>query len=256
MKLPASALSVALLLSLPISAFGQQDVRKEFESMDQSDDTAGMVELWRENPRAALSVIDSYLEGSLRVVEKKGDAKEVAAMHTRALRGAKAASEAFDTPIFLDYASSFVGWSPEQQKSFRAGQAAFKAAAQALGSKDLEQAVAQGNECVRLARPLGDWWGTAMGLGILGQAEMQRGNAEAALEALSQARLINHDLRLLDDELECLLGMTDALLQLDRSPRAKASAEQGLALASAIGNAEAKKAFEERVAKSNSQPAK
>ncbi len=249
MQLSATALSLLALLGLSAPGLGQQDVRKEFESMDQSDDTAGMVDLWRENPRAALGVIDSYLEGSLRVVEKKGDAKEVAAMHTRALRGAKAASEAFDTPIFLDYASSFVGWTPEQQKSFRAGQAAFKAAAQALGAKDVEKAIAQGNECVRLARPLGDWWGTAMGLGILGQAEMQRGNAEAALEALSQARLINHDLRLLDDELECLLGMTDSLLQLDRSPRAKASAEQGLALASAIGNAEAKKAFEERVAK-------
>jgi tetratricopeptide (TPR) repeat protein len=252
----ASALSVALTLSLPVMSFGQQDVRKEFESMDQSDDTAGMVELWRENPRAALGVIDSYLEGSLRVVEKNGDAKEVAAMQQRALRGAKAASEAFDTPIFLDYASSFVGWTPEQKKSFRAGQAAFKAAVQALQAKDLEKAVAQGNECVRLARPLGDWWGTAMGLGILGASELQRGNAEAALEALSQARLINHDLRLLDDELECLLGMTDALLQLGRMPRANACAEQGLALAITIANPEAKKAFEERIAKAKPAVAK
>jgi tetratricopeptide (TPR) repeat protein len=256
MKLSATPLTVLALLVLPLVASDKQDVRQEFESLDKSGDTAGMVELWRENPRAALHVIDSYLEGSLRLVESKGEAAQIAEMHARALRGAKAASEALDAPIFLDYASSFVGWNAEQQKSFRAGQAAFKAAAGAMKDKDWEKAVAQGTECLKLARPLGDWWGTAMGLGIVGQAEAQRGNAEAALEALSQARLINHELQLLGDELECLLGMTDALLKLGRNPRAVACAEQGTALAASLGDSEAKKAFEERLAKASPAPAK
>lgn len=249
--------SIVLFLGLltPL-ALGQQDTKQLFESLDESGDTAGIVALWREKPREALQVIDSYLEGSLRVVEEKGDVGKIAQMHARALRGAKAASEAFDTPIFLDYASSFVGWTAEQQKHFRAGQAAFKAAVGAMQKKEWDRVVEQGNECLRLARPLGDWWGSAMGLGVVGHAEAQRGNAEAALEALSQARLINHDLRLLDDELECLMGMSDALVKLGRVPRATACAEQGIALATALANAEAKQAFEDRLAKAKSSTPK
>jgi tetratricopeptide (TPR) repeat protein len=247
MQLPSLLAAVLSLGCLTPLAVAQQDTKQLFESLDESGDAAGIVELWREKPREALGVIDSYLEGSLREVEKKGDAGAIAKLHERALRGARAASEAFDTPIFLDYASAFVGWSAEQQKQFRAGQAAFKAAVGAMQKKEWDKAVEQGGECLRLARPLGDWWGSAMGLGILGQAEAQRGNAEAALDALSQARLINHDLRLLDDELECMVGMTDALLKLGRAPRATACAEQGIALAATLGNAEAKKAFEERL---------
>jgi hypothetical protein len=105
--------------------------------------------------------------------------------------------------------------------------------------------------------PLGDWWGTAIGLGILSPG---RGISAATRRPRSspepQARLINHDLRLLDDELECQLGLTDALMQLGRTPRANASAEQGIALAATIGNPEAKKAFEERLAKPTAQASK
>ncbi len=251
-----TALIPTLVLLLPGAASSSQDLRKQFEGLDEKSDSASIVELWRKNPGETLQVIDSYLEGSLREVEKKGDPQKVAAMHTRALRGARAASEAFDTPIFVDYASSFVGWTAEQQRDFRAGQAAFKAAMGAMQKQDWDGAIEQGNECVRRARPLGDWWGTAMGLGIIGQAEAQRGDAEAALEALSQARLINHDLRLLGDELECMAGMVDALVELGRAPRATACTEQGLALADKLGNAEAKKAFGERLAKTRASDTK
>src|SRR5688572_25715464 len=109
MQLSFASLCASVVLCASPSAFSQHDVRQEFERLDESGDTAGMIDLWRDNPRAALQVIDSYLEGSLREVEQKGDAAAIAKLHARALRGAKAASEAFDAPIFLDYASSFVG---------------------------------------------------------------------------------------------------------------------------------------------------
>jgi hypothetical protein len=115
-----------------------------------------MIDLWRENPRAALSVIDSYLEGQPARRQEKGDAGSRGDAPARCAGPRPRARPS--TPIFLDYASSFVGWTPEQQKGFRAGQAAFKGNRQALAGQDLEGRCG-GNECVRLARP----WATGGG---------------------------------------------------------------------------------------------
>src|SRR6185295_13354506 len=101
-----------------------------FEALDDKQDVAGVVQLWKEHPTEALGTIDSYLEGSLSKLERdpKVDPKLLLGMEARALRGAQAADQAFQTAIFADYASSFGSWSAPQQKSFREGQALFREA--------------------------------------------------------------------------------------------------------------------------------
>lgn len=230
----------------PAAAQDTGGLRKSFEELDAKGDQAAIVALWKANPGATLAVIDSYLEGSMKLMEKNGDAKEIEALQQRALRGARAADTAHGQSIFSDYASSFVGWTPEQRKSFRGGQRAFSAAMQAAQKKDWKAALAKGEECLKLARPLGDWWGTAMGLSVIGDAQEQLGTLEAALEAHSQARLIYHSLGLAGDEYGNLRSMAALLGKLDRRPRALNSIASALALADALGDAEGRNALLEQ----------
>src|SRR6185369_5464187 len=151
---------------------------------------------------ATLPTIDEYLEGSLSLIEDaakknaKVDDAKIQEMHATAIFGARAADVAFDTTIFADYASSYAGFTPEQQKSFRRGQAAHHESSAALKSKKFDVALARAMECRDLAQPLGDWWGTAMGLSAMGAAYEGLGKKEEALGAHSQAALIYGTLRL------------------------------------------------------------
>ncbi len=236
---PHLALSVLLVAVLAASAAAQGDLQKRFEALDDAGDHAGIVALWRDHPFQTIGTIDSYLEGFLALVEKPGeaDAAKIEAMKKRALRGARAADEAFGRPIFGDYASSFVGWSPEQQAAFREGQKANGAARGALRKKDFEAARKQALLCIEKARPLGDWWGTASGLSALGQAERGLGRSEAALDALQQSRILFHDLGLAKDAARDAAEMVELLLELDRPVRAAVTVEQGLGLAKACKDA-------------------
>lgn len=230
-----------------LSAQGKVDLRKTFEELDAKKDEAGMLAFWKENADATLGVIDSYLEGSLREIEKKGDAKKIAEMQQLALRGAKAADAAHGRHIFSDYASAFIGWDEAQRKSFRAGQKAFGKAGAALKKGDAAAALTAAEECVALARPLGDWWGTAMGLTASAEAQEKLGKAEAAADLHAQAWLIHRELGLRGDAYGNLASMARLYAELGRNERARVSAERALEMARALGDAEGTTQLEELV---------
>lgn len=234
----------ALLLSLPLAflplAPAQDDdppsVRERFEAHDDAGELDAIVELWRENPGEVLYTIDSYLEGALAVWEQEGEPEPgaIEALHRRALRGALAADEAFGRGIFTDYASSFVGWTDEQKRQFRAGQAAYGAARDARRAGDAEGQLASARRCVELAEPLGDWWGTAMGLTATGMALEELGESEGALRAHSRARLLHQQLGLFGSEMRNLMAMARLATELDRRERARVCVGKALALAASL----------------------
>jgi tetratricopeptide (TPR) repeat protein len=229
-------LCLCLAPALPAPA-DQKEVRKQFVELSAKQDKDALVALWKANPGLVLQVIDADLEGSLREQEKgepAGSAK-VKEKQQRALFGAECAALATGHPILPDYAASFVGWNADQKRQFRDGQKVYRAAAEALQKGDKAAALAKGKECVERASALGDWWGTAMGYDAQGRAAQALGGIDDALTALTQARLLNHDLGLRDDELEELVLLTDLCSAAERWQRALACARDGQALARALG---------------------
>jgi hypothetical protein len=220
-----------------------KDVRKQFIELAAKKDHDGCLALWRANPSHVLGTIDADLEGSLKAREKSAepDLKKIEEMQARAMWGAEIAFEASGHPILRDYAASFVGWNADDQKSFRAGQAAFGKAMKALDAKDAAAALAAGTQCLQLAAPLGDWWGSAMGYQAIAAAQKVAGNHEKALEAAAFARLLYHDLGLVSDEYEALGMMIDASKSLGRLPRARASLDRALELAKQLKDADGEK---------------
>ncbi|HTF90601.1 MAG TPA: hypothetical protein VK843_19440 [Planctomycetota bacterium] len=233
MQIQTSLLFLALLALAPSAPPAQNDLRARFEALDDKHDVAGMVQLWKDNPENALGVIDSYLEGSLAKLEKdpKVDPKLLLAMEARALRGAQAADQAFQTSIFADYAASFASWNAADQKNFREGQKLFREASKLLGGGSHEAGLEKARASLDRARPLGDWWGSAMALGAMASAELAAGKHEAALEFASQARLIDHDLRLVESEYDDLVTAATAAEGLERWERALVLAQTGKAIA-------------------------
>lgn len=236
-----------LLLALPLLAAAfvspagltpQREIAAKYHELAAKEDHAGLVALWKENPGAILYTIDADLEGSLAEVEKSEapDREKIAMLHARALFGAQAAEEATGRPIFVEYASSFVGWTREQQKSFREGQQAHGEARKALRAGEHDAAARSARRCAELAEPLGDWWGTAMGCSAEGMAHQAAGKHEAALVPLTRARMIYHDLGLTGSEYQNLRALVDSLVALERKVRARHSARQALALATALGD--------------------
>lgn len=237
-----SKLLLAPLL-LPLLGSLTQDtdpVTARYHECAANSDRAGLVELWKGNPASILYTIDADLEGSLKLVEasETPDAEKIASLQKRALFGASCAEEATGHPILVEYATSFVGWTREQQKDFRKGQAAYGAARGAMKKGEFEAAAKHGRECSKLAEPLGDWWGTAMGFAAEGAALAAAEKHDAALTPLSRARLIYHDLGLVANEYTCLRGLVSSLRTLDRNPRALHATRQALALAKTLGHEE------------------
>jgi hypothetical protein len=211
---------------------------ERYESLSADGFYAGLVELWKENPESAIPVIDRDLEGSLALWEEHGAnrADEIEALITRALVGARAATEATGRRRILDYVTSFAGWDAEQKVSFRAGQQAFRSGREAMRAGDHAAALAQARTCRELAEPLGDWWGTAMGLGLEGQSLLAMGETEAGATALARGRLVYRELGLTSSALRLEVDLARALLELGRTPRAEALIEDGLATARRIGD--------------------
>ena len=201
----------------------ETNVKQRFEELDGAGDHAGVVKLWRENPYQVLYVIDSYLEGSLKRIEteEQVDQDQIRHMLERAIRGARAADEAFGGFMFSDYATAFAGWSPDEQFRFREGQKAYKNAQQSLRSADFEKALQYAKDSLQIAQPLGDWWGMAMALGVLGDAHEALGHYEAALDAHSRARVVNSSLHLLSSEYRNLHSISRCLSRLGRTLRAE-----------------------------------
>lgn len=186
-------------------------VRARYEALDAARDHAGLVALWKENPGRVLVTIDHDLESGLALHEKGGEPAEVDALYARARRGAVAADEAWGRPIIGDYVAAFVGWTAEEKKQFRAGQAACRAARQALKEGEAEKSLTEARRCLDLARPLGDWWGTAMGWAAIGDAAFAAGHHEEAIVAYGAARLLYHDLALAGSAYRVELGLARAL---------------------------------------------
>jgi tetratricopeptide (TPR) repeat protein len=220
-------------------------LQKTFEELDAKQDAAGLREFWRKHPGTALYVIDSYLEGSMKLLEKKGEANKIAAMQQLGLRGAKSADEALGKRIFSDYAASFIGWDEAQRKRFRGGQKAYGESGKALKKGDGEAALKHGKECLELARPLGDWWGTGMGYTAVAEAQEKLGKLEEAVEAHAQAWLIHGQLGLSGDEYGNVAAMARLLAQLGRKERARVCVAAALELATTLGDTEGKPKLEE-----------
>ena len=230
-----TALLACLTVAVAVPLAAQNNLKSQFESLDDKGDHAGVVALWKTNPARVLGTIDSYLEGALKILESDDpDVSKIKGMHARALRGARAADEASGRSIFSDYTSSFVGWNAAQQKRFRAGQGAFSAHRKAMKGGKLDEALAQAEKCHDLALPLGDWWGTAMGLSGMGAALEQTGKLERALSAHSRARLLYQSLGL-SSELTNLTAMARILVKLERKPRARVTVDKAMAMAKASG---------------------
>lgn len=228
-------LSVAPAFAAPAD---MKEVRKQYVELAGKHDKDAVVALWKANPGIVLPVIDADLEGSLRDIEKgeAADSVKVKEKRERALFGAECATIATGHPIFLDYASSFVGWNADQQRQFRDGQKVYRASSEALAKGDKSAALVKGRECVERASALGDWWGTAMGYDAVGRAAQALGGLDDALTALTQARLLNRDLGLADDEYGELVTITDLCIATQRWQRALASVKSAEALAKTLGD--------------------
>jgi tetratricopeptide (TPR) repeat protein len=236
-------LTLAHALSAPADF---KEVRKQFVELAAKKDQDALVALWKANPGIVLPVIDADLEGSLKEQETSAapDMQKVKALHARALFGAECARIATGHPILCDYAASFVGWNSEQKRQFRDGQKVCRAATEALAKGDQAAALVKGRECVERASALGDWWGAAMGYDAVGRAAQALGGLDDALTALTQARILNHDLGLLDAEYRELVLLVDLCIAAGRWQRALACVRDAQALARALGDAEVGKALE------------
>jgi len=224
----------------------EADVAASYRKLADAQDASGLEALWRQNPDLVLVTIDEDLEGSLALRERSDtpDETAIAAMHARALLGARAAVSAGLSPILGDYAAAFAGWDPAQQKQFRSGQKAFGSARAAAKAGRPEEALAAANQCVALAEPLGDWWGTAMGFSAAGQALSALGRHEEALVALGRARGLHHDLGLRASEYGNLQGMVQELQALGAGVRVRELARQAAQLGRDLGDTEGAARFE------------
>jgi tetratricopeptide (TPR) repeat protein len=232
---------VAAAPTAAVNAAAQEvDVRASFVELHAKNDEAGCEKLFRTHPGDVLGTIDADLEGSLATWEKapeKPDEAAIAAQHSRALWGARIASRVSSNPIFLDYTSAFVGWTPEQKKNFRGGQGAHGRSRRALKAKDYAAAAAAARECIELAAPLGDWWGHAMGLAALGQTLATEGKHNEALAPLAEAALIYRQLQFSRDELGLQRTLGASLVALGAKQRALAALERALVLSEQLGDA-------------------
>lgn len=242
---PETMFLTSLLLSLaPTTAplpLPQDDrrakVSEQYKALAEARDAESLGELWKQNRGLVLQTIDADLEGSLALWEKdkeKAPKDQIAALHARALYGAEVASQALQQPIFLDYASSFVGWNDQQKASFRAGQQVYGRAMRELKEKNWEVALEAGRETVERASALGDWWGMAMGYGAEAEAARQLGWFEDSLRAFSMARQINHDLGLEYSEYKNLEGLVAVARADSRFTRALVAAKDWVASAKAF----------------------
>ncbi|MEX1024686.1 MAG: hypothetical protein WD226_06365 [Planctomycetota bacterium] len=220
-------------------------VREAYHEAWTGRDAAALTAVWRAKPALVLSTFDADLEAGLAAWEAGAEGHEaLTAEHfERAVWAAELAAAALDRPIFGDYAHAFTGWDAEERKRFRRGQAAFGEANAALREEKAQEARARAAECREIAIALGDWWGTAMGLGIEGTALLALERPKEAAVAFARARLLNHQLGLFASEFRALRGLVDALIAADDNVRAIRAANDGLVYARDQGDVSAQRAL-------------
>lgn len=229
-------LTVCLAAPLLLQDAAPEDPRaalqKTYHAAYASSDEAAMAKAWRENPTLILGMFDSDLEAGLAAWEKKAEGHEqkTAESFSRAVWGAKVASDALAQPIFHQYANAFTSWDAAERKLFRRGQAAYGEARQALRAKDGELALTRATECVELALSLGDWWGAAMGLWAQGAANEALDKHGEAAVAYSSGRFVNRMLGLAGSEYRCLLGQAESLVADGKHVRGHFAANEALAM--------------------------
>lgn len=236
-------LACPLLLQDAAPADPRANVREAYHAAWEARDAEALAATWREHPDLVLTTFDADLEAGLAAWEKRGEGHEArtAELFTRAAWGAEVAADALDRPILGDYANAFRGWTDEERKRFRRGQAAFGEARKALSAGDFDEGLARARECHGLAVALGDWWGTAMGLGLEGSALGRKGEHAEAAAAFSRARLLNHQLGLVSSEYRALHGLAGALHAAGAHRRAHRACADGIALATTLGDAEGRR---------------
>lgn len=237
--LPAVAVLGALAAPLPNDELEPDALRAAYHECFDERAEGRLAQLWLDHRGLVLPTIDADLEGSLALWEQSPDAPDadaIARLHERALFGAQVASEVTSCPIFADYASSFVGWDDDQKRRFRAGQAAYGDAMTALRDGEPAAALEAARACTEAAQPLGDWWGTAMGLSAEGLALSQLDRHDEALVASSRARLLYDQLGLVGSEYGCLRAMIEQLVALERWPRARVTIESAITTAETLGD--------------------
>ena len=181
-----------------------RDMRNQLTSLAEKRVNELVVEYERR-----LEFIEDQLKQKSDIIHQ--NQAEIERLIARAVAGAHAATEATSRRRILDYVTSFAGWNDEQKRSFRAGQQAFRAGRQALRDGDAAEALRLGQECLELAEPLGDWWGTAMGYGLVGSAHAASGQPEAAATAMARAALTTGA----PDATNRLVALVEALAQKD-----------------------------------------
>lgn len=215
-----------------------------------AEDRDALAALWDEAPGRILVTFDADLEAGLATWEQSPDEPNegaIAELHDRALWAAEVASDVTGHPIFADYASAFVGWTPDQKRSFRRGQQAHGRAMSALQGGQLEDAVAAGRECRELALPLGDWWGTAMGYTAEALALARLERWDEALVAAGHARNLYRDLGLLRSEYQSARILADASYALGRRSRARVALKAAIEIAAKVGDEQGQRAMKERL---------
>jgi hypothetical protein len=220
------------LAAEPTASLLPDEVAERYAQLHDAADDKGLAALWREHTDQILYTIDADLERSLKIWEadpKNPDSETIAELHARALWGARIASEVTGDAIFADYASAFVGWTSKQKEDFRAGQQAFGRGRNAMGQGQAEAALEAAIACRELALPLGDWWGTAMGLSLEGKLLAEMGHPDQALAPLSRARLLYEQLGLVGAEFGVLVDLLAAL-------RSTESWERVLVVAAAVAD--------------------
>ena len=219
-------------------------VHSAYVTAAAAHDEEQLIALWRKHPDLVLVTIDRDVEGSLAMVEAAArsnaevDEDALAALHERAAFGALCAERATGHPILVDYVASFRSWNLAERTAFRSGQAAHGKAREALRAGEFAQAQAAARECFELAAPLGDWWGSAMGLATLGEAQAAAGDHTSAISSLGRARLLYHDLGLAGAEMRVLTHLASSLQAKDRPERETEVVRNALDLAERLGATE------------------
>ncbi len=231
--LASLALLSLALPAAPPTVVVEDDVAQLYQQYHAAEDSEALGKLWGEHPDEILYTIDADLEASLAAWEadpENADQEHIAMLQARARWGAAIASKVTGDAIFADYAAAFAGWNDEQKKSFREGQAAFGRSREQLVKGEAVGALNEAVACRELAEPLGDWWGTAMGLSIEGKMLAALERFEEALVPLSRARLIYNELGLVGAEYGVLLDLSVSLQSTGRWERVLVVADAIVAL--------------------------
>ncbi len=196
-------------------------------SMLLNGDEGMIVATFRRHPGRTLPFIDSFLEGGLAIVEKRGDAGELEALESyrTGIRFAKLADQAFGGTDFSDYANAFASWSREEQLAFREGQKLFREGMK-LAKEDRAKAIATLERSLRITERLDDTWGQVMAHGGLAGLHLEDESDDAAARADASSRAavsLARKVRLDEDRIAALRNLARAIGRLNQQ-RAEAQA--------------------------------